>query len=463
MKKMFERFNKRNLIFAWSILAVIAIVIVASGGWTVAGGLALAMAVPALTDEETEFLTQVKNSIRSEVEKYDKNYVSKTHLEEFVTQKMNDARINEMVSKEEYDKLKNDLEEMGLKIKSMSEGAKEEKKYGTLGKFFKDIADKFDRNNKQHNSNTIIKAAALMTTANIIPETADGFSPLFGNYIDTEVGHVPKPDPVILPLVSVTTQPGTEKIYYTDRVNEDGDAAFIGEGTLKPLADADYQTSSAPIEEVAVRWKFTKRLMNHAPSIVGDFMEHAEELIDQKIDDNLIAGGGVSPNLSGLEDLASAFVCPTGLVDYYPLDGSNIYDQIMALATTVRLANFKGSLTCILNTVWQAKMAGIKDVNGQYVIPPFVSPDGKMVGEVRIVFSNKVDEANIILGDLSKFKVVFSEDVEYDEGYENDDFSKNLVSRKLEAFLGTYMKQSDAGSIIADAIATVKTAIEAAV
>ena len=53
-----------------------------------------------------------------------------------------------------------------------------------------------------------------------------------------------------------------------------------------------------------------------------------------------------------------------------------------------------------------------------------------------------------------------AENIEYDEDYENDDFSKNLVSRKLEAFLGSYKKDSDAGSIIYDDIATVLTAIE---
>jgi hypothetical protein len=53
-----------------------------------------------------------------------------------------------------------------------------------------------------------------------------------------------------------------------------------------------------------------------------------------------------------------------------------------------------------------------------------------------------------------------AEDVTYDEGYENDDFSKNLVSKKLEAFMGTYIKAGDAGSIVYDAIADILTDIE---
>lgn len=340
-----------------------------------------------------------------------------------------------------------DMQEIINQMKETADG-KEAVKKGTFVEFVeKNIAEySKDENNKHYGSSTVIKVAALMTTANVLPNVAGGFSPLFGNFIDTEIGHTPKPENIILPLVTVKTQPGTESIWFSDRINEDGDAAFIAEGALKPLADADWQTSKRDIKEVAVRWKFTKRLMMHAPSIVSDFEVHSRELVDQKIDDQLLDGDGLGNNLSGLETEAAAFIVPTGLAGYYP--APNIYDVIMAIATRIRMSNFKGQLTAVLNTVWMAKMAGIKDLNNNYVVPPFVAPDGTRVGSVNIKFSNKIGEDDILVGDLKKFNVVFSENIMFDEGYENDDFSKNLVSKKLEAFLGTYMKASDSGSII---------------
>lgn len=340
-----------------------------------------------------------------------------------------------------------DMQEVINQLKETADG-KEAIQKGTFVAFVEKNVDEYNKNpeNKQYGSNTVIKAAALMTTANVTPNVAGGFSPLFGNYIDTEIGHVPKPENIILPLVTVKTQPGTENIWTSDRVNEEGDAEFIAEGALKPLADAEWTSTKHPIKEVAVRWKFTKRLMMHAPAIVQDFQEHARELVDQKIDDQLLDGDGVANNLSGLETLASAFIVPAGLAGYYFMP--NIYDVIMAMATRVRLSNFKGQITTVLNTVWMAKMAGIKDTEGRYIIAPFVSPDGTKVGAVNVKFSNKIGDDDILTGDLKKFNVIFAEDVMYDEGYENDDFSKNLVSRKLEAFLGTYIKASDAGSIL---------------
>jgi len=302
------------------------------------------------------------------------------------------------------------------------------------------------------------KAAALMTTANVIPNVTGGFNQLFGNYIDTTIHAAPKPDNFILSLVNVTTQPGTESIWYVQRKNEEGDAAFIGEGDAKPLADAEWIESKSPIKEVAIFWKMSNRLMMHAPAVVENFRRHVEELVDQKIDDGVLEGAGTGNLLTGIATVASPFVVPTALANYYA--DANIYDVINAVATSVRLANFKGDITVVLNTVWEAQMKGIKDAEGRYLVPPFVSPDGRVVSGYRVIFSNKMPADMILAGELKRFNVVFSEDVKYFEGYENDDFRKNLSSFKLEAFLGTYFPNNYAGAIIYDEIATILTSIE---
>jgi len=358
--------------------------------------------------------------------------------------------------KDEFEKIAKELLELKDNYNKLLEKAdgKSEVEKGTFVAFVEKNIEKFSDSDKHYGASMVIKVAALMTTANVTPNVAGGFSPLFGNYIDTEIGHVPKPENIMLPLVTVKTQPGTENIWTSDRINEEGDAEFIAEGALKPLADAEWTSTKHPIKEVAVRWKFTKRLMMHAPAIVQDFQEHARELVEQKIDDQILDGDGTGNNLSGIEEEASAFIVPTGLAGYY--QAPNIYDVIMAMATRIRLSNFKGPITAILNTVWMAKMAGIKDAENRYIVAPFVSPDGTRVGSVNIKFSNKIGDDAIVIGDLKKFNVVFAENIMYDEGYENDDFSKNLVSRKLEAFLGTYIKASDAGSILVGDISDIQ-------
>jgi hypothetical protein len=399
---------------------------------------------------------ELSEMTEAEVNKYQAEL--EAHRTETMKNQVSEAVKNELATATEN--LKEFLGgEIAGQIAEQSKGT-ESNKETNIVKFFKENVKEFNEKDAKHTAQTTIKAAALMTTANVVPSVTDGFSPLFGNYIDTEVGSTPKPDLCILPLITVKNQPGTEIIYHTSRYNEDGDAQFILEGGLKPLADAEWKTDKAPIKEVAVRWKFTKRLMNHAPSVVGDFAEHTNELMEQKMDDGALTGDGVDEELLGITatGVAGAFVVPTQLSEYYT--NANIYDAILAVATRIRLSNFKGQITAVLGTVWEAKMKGIKNTQGDYILPPFVSPDGTKVGSVNVVFNNKFPDTHLLVGDLKKFNLVMAEDVTYDEGYSNDDFDKNLVSKKLEAFMGTYIKRADAGAIIYDDIAGILTDIE---
>lgn len=383
------------------------------------------------------------------------------------------------VTKEEYEGMvtkmslvTKELERIGLAYKAMIEkpNAINEAKSAFIELIEKKAADAAARENTGMGSvefkvgqlfeGTVNKAAALMTTANVVPNVAGGFNQLFGNYIDTVIHSVPKPKTFIMSLVDVQTQTGTEVIWYNQRINEEGDAAFIAEGTTKPLADGEYKEFQAPIKEVAVRWKMSNRVMMHAPRVVSNFREHAEELVEQRMDTGVLTGSGVGAELSGIATLASPFVVPASLAGYYT--DPNIWDVVNAVSAYVALNNFDGNQTVVLNTVWKAMMAGIKDADGRYIVPPFVTPDGKTISGVEVVFANKMPAGKILLGDLYRFKVVIAENVIFAEGWENDDFSKNLTSFKLEAFMGTYFPSNYAGAIIYEDIATVLTAIDAA-
>ena len=387
----------------------------------------------------------------------------KTHESEQLKAQIEEATKNS-ASKEDVEKLQSkstevikEIERLGLELKKLNEKAPN----GTSEKseLISFIERKKDLTKQAGWEGVTIKAAALMSTANVVPNVTGGFNQLFGNYVDPEIYKAPKRDAFIMSLVDTQPAPGSENVWYVERINEEGDAQFIGEGTLKPLIDGEYKQKSVVMKEVAERWKMTRRLINHAPSVVADFREHADELIGLKMDEGVLSGDGLTTNLAGISTLASPFIVPTALANYY--QNANIFDAIMAIATYVRLNNFKGQLTCVLNTVWKAKFFGIKETDSSnYILPSFVTPDGTQVGDVLVNFQNGMDADSILLGDLKKFKVRISEDVRYDEGYENDDFSKNLESRKLEAFLATYLPANHAGAIIYDDIATVLTAIE---
>lgn len=374
-----------------------------------------------------------------------------------------EASVEGKVSKEDFEALKTANEAIKAESIRLAEliAKNSEKPNNSVEKT--ELGEFITRKERTTNGweQTTIKAAALMTTTNVDPNVAGGFNQLFGNAIDSTIYSAPKQDAFIMNLVDTQTVPGTESVWYVERINQEGDASFIAEGALKPLVDAEYKEKKISMKEVALRWKFSNRLINHAPSVVNDFLTHANELMELKADAGVLSGDGTGNNLSGLATLASPFVVPSALANFYP--APTIFDAIMSVATYVRLNNFKGSLRCVLNTVWKAKFFGNKEATtNSYILPSFVAPDGSRVGDIEITFENGMDADKILLGELKRFKVRISEQMVYAEGYENDDFSKNLQSRKIETFMATYLPANHAGAIIYDDIATVLTAIDLA-
>lgn len=425
--------------------------------------------IKAMTDAELEVYTAAKKTHEDEVQaKAIKDAVDAAKAE---AKTASDLAIKTAVDAANLASkaITDDLAEKVNKLNEQNEAGKGQQE-GAIVKFFKEtIASKADAITKGgHHANFEIKSAALigyarkdaalMTTADVLPNVAGGFSPLFGNYIDYEIGHVPLPKMIFLGLITVINAPGTETIWYSDMVNEQGDAAFIAEGSLKPLVSAQWQTYSKPMKEVAERWKQSKRLALHAPSVISDFAERANMYIEQKIDGAILVNEAGGDGFDGLNDVGVPFIVPSTLANYYTF--ANIFDVIMACASQIMQANFTGNFTAVLNTVWMAKMQGVKDSLGNYIIPPFVTKDGQNVGPVSVEFSNKVNDGQITIGILTNYALVMAEGISYDEGYENDDFSKNLMSKKLEGFMGSKFKPSNSGSIIHDDIATILTAIE---
>lgn len=408
-----------------------------------------------MNEELTKALEALENKLK------DAHGSETKALKDEIAELKSQVENGDTVAVKEFNELKSQFEEQALLVKELqSKGTDEKKKGELLVAIEKSIAENNPADNKSHQFKHVIKAAAVMTTANILPNVTGGFNQLFGNYIDTEIGTLPTPDLLMMPLITVEYQIGTEVIWWVERVNEEGDAEFVDEGDLNPLADGEYQEYSTQTKEISLEWKFAKRLMNRTSAVVTDFAEHSNELVEQKVDDTLLDGDSSvdTKSFDGINTKAGAFVVPTALANYYA--NANIFDAIMAVATMVRKANFKGELTAILGTEWKAKMQGIKDTQGRYIVPSFVSPDGTKVGEVAVVFSNKQDADVITLGDLKKYRFVVAKDITYDEGYNGNDFSQRQITKMLDTSGGAYMKGSDAGSIISDDIATILTAIE---
>lgn len=405
-----------------------------------------------------------------------------------------EAALSNKATKEDLDAYKTEIgnsnnsvikavESLGLAVKAMAEkqgkNAEDMTKPELITMFEKSAAEAKEGSNFSKKKavvkakaifDEVNKSAALMTTGNITGAGgsgtggAQGFSQLFGNYIDNQIYAAPIQISSILDDVSVVTQTGTENVYYTERKTPEGAVQTLSEGSAKPLADANWVTSVVNTKEIAVMWKISHRMLFHASASVQDFRQYAQLLVEQFIPDEVLNGDssittGNQDNFDGVITAASSWTTGGALSEtvLFP----NVYDVIVAMSTTIRTAGYKGQIVARVNPGEElALLSGQKTTYGEYTFPPFVSPDGSKIKDVLLKYDPSIPAGKILVGVLSNYKVVIAENVMYFETDSNvDDFEKNMRSRKLEAFVAGYLPSQLKPSIIYGDIATIKADI----
>ena len=71
-----------------------------------------------------------------------------------------------------------------------------------------------------------------------------------------------------------------------------------------------------------------------------------------------------------------------------------------------------------------------KDANNNYIIPPFVSPDGTVVDGIKIVESSAITANTMAMGDSRMVRYYDVEGIDLEFGLDADDFTKDLITLK---------------------------------
>jgi hypothetical protein len=139
----------------------------------------------------------------------------------------------------------------------------------------------------------------------------------------------------------------------------------------------------------------------------------------------------------------------------------NNFDAIRAAVAQLRSLFFYGNVVAFVNPVDAATMELTKaQDSGVYMLPPFTSSDGTRIAGVRIVEDANIPVGQLLVADLSKFKVLIYKDFRVAWGWENDDFSKNLVTVIGEMRIHSFHSANHAGAFLYDSFADIKAAID---
>lgn len=350
------------------------------------------------------------------------------------------------ISGEKLQKLEDALKTQGTELAAMKMGGgrKQNDAVNQIKAFIENM-ENIERVKAHGTASLVLKAeaAAMLTTAASAPIG------LFNTEVIPGIQEAPKEANAIYSrLLKGSTK--SPLIKWANRVNGSGGAAFIAEGALKPLKDWTYEEGESTAKKIAVRAKVSTEMLSDFPYMRSEINKLLREDLLEVVDEKLLAGStAVEPK--GILNNAASYTTTS-------LDGTivapNYADAVRASVLQLRLLNYTPNVLFI-NPSDKAAIDLTKDNNGRYMSDELA----KVIGNIDIVETTHIDAGKFLLMDTSRWFVRNLEEFRLEYGWENDDFTKNMVSVIAEMRLHSYQNSIDAGSLVYGTFATIQAAL----
>ena len=399
-----------------------------------------------LTPEQV--IEKINNSIDEKTKGFAKS-------EEINQMKEDLATAKELASKsKDFDDsaLKSAIAELEGKIIALKEEAKEEPQAKTLGE---SIFNAF-KGAKDSIAQMIEKGGLLK-----LDVKAAGTMTINGNYSGGTVGlsemengltRIVRRRPFMRQLVNSR---GTTSKYvvYTEQKNADpGLAGMTAEGALKSQTDFDIVENSCEVKKITAFIKVSKEMIADLPFMQGEINGELMEIVELKLDDQILSGDGTGDNLEGI--LANATAFTPGATFALLVPQANAADVLRIAIAQIANANFDANYI-LLNPIDAAAIDLTKDSTGNYTYGMTVTIDGiTRVKAVPVVVNPGVTVGTYLVGDFTKSNLRIREDMNIQIGYVNDDFTKNLITVLAEMRACQYVKSNHYGAFVKGTFAT---------
>ena len=241
--------------------------------------------------------------------------------------------------------------------------------------------------------------------------------------------------------------------YYTERYLEEGEAAMTAEGTRKPLRSWSLRMQKVEAKKIAVIEKASKEFLDDIDGVVSYINYDLNRSVEEVAKEQALMGDGTGENITGLYYYAQAFNAGTKKVQ-----SANLFDLFRLVGSQIRIAG--GNPTHIaLNPSDAVDLDLQKDAGGQYLLPPFATAEGLIIKGMRVIEDINVPLGEYVAYDNTKCEIRIRENVFVDWGYENDDFTKNLVTALAEMRLYLIVKENHKDAFVKGVLATDLAAI----
>lgn len=237
----------------------------------------------------------------------------------------------------------------------------------------------------------------------------------------------------LIPHIPVTSS----SVQYLKNSAFTNGAKVVAEGTAKPESTFQFKLATANIETIAHYTKITEQLAQDAPAVQAFINAKMIYGLQLKIDEQLVNGQGAeSSELVGL--LKDATTCTDYSTDLTELKPSikTMVDFALGIKTKLETIGYAPKYLT-LNPIDWASLALIKDTQGLYLLGGPATVAGKTLWGMSVVTTPSMPQGKYLMSDFALGATIFDrQEVAVEIDREQDDFTKNLFTIRVERRLG---------------------------
>jgi len=351
------------------------------------------------------------------------------------------------------------LTAMGVQIKKLSTKEKEERAndVNTISKGLNDNIDSLKalKSREDKNSNVSFKAAGTM----LISSNVSG-----GNVpVEQRLSGLDNIPTRAVRLLDVVSRGSADSniISWVSKVNKDGAAGGTAEGALKNQIDFDLVVDSESVKKRTAFIKVSNEMIDDIPFMETEINNElmTELLLD--VENQVYQGDNIGTNLNGIKTQSSAFVAGTfaGTVD-----NANAVDVLTVATGQIEEADQPTPTYAFVHprTITELKLIKASSTDKRYVDRLMMVAGQMTLDGMPIIKTTLVTVGEYLIGHFPNATVYDKGSIAINMGFENDDFTKNLVTILAEWRGLNLIKTNKRPSFIAGVFATDAAALETA-
>ena len=268
------------------------------------------------------------------------------------------------------------------------------------------------------------------------------------------------PIPRATPVIAISMNySGTSSshIVFIEKITPGGTVIAVGENTKFNQVSFIFSAVSSTAKKYPDYTKVSQEMLTDIDFVMAAIQNELKIVIDLAVDADVLLGAGSGENVKGIGTYASSFVYSTSGVAKQA--NPNRADAIAAAATQIKNSYFNPNALFINPGDKTTMLSAKASTAGTYLLYPWMGPDGKTFGELRVIETPLVAAGSFLVCDTSKFQVREYIPFNVQIGWENDDFTNDMVTIRASRRLHTFMGTLETPSAIYDSFATVISAI----